>query len=297
LSWLLSWRPAELPNSWAPTHGWALARVLILVAMVACLGYAVLAAPRFAERLSTRARQVARRVLLGVLGIAALLSVAVYVDFGVFRYGSYLNEWDVYHYYLGTKYAPELGYSKLYGATLLADAEQGLRYQNPQHAIRDLETAELAPALSVAAQAHRYRSAFSDPRWRDFVADVTWFKQQFPAERWSLLLLDHGYNGTPAWSFVVGGLLTRHLSIRAPVQRWLMVLLDPALLLAAVAAVAWAFGPRTALLLVIFIGTHYLMSWGHLKGALLRTDFAVGSVLAVCLVKRKYYKTAGGLLG
>ena len=49
--------------------------------------------------------------------------------------------------------------------------------------------------------------------------------------------------------------------------------------------------------MVIFIGTHYLLSWGHLKGALLRTDFAMASVLAVCLVKQRYYKIAGVLLG
>lgn len=233
----------------------------------------------------------------GILGLGALLSVAVYVDFGVFRYGTYLNEWDFYHYYLGTKYAPELGYDKLYGATLLADAEGGLRYRNPQNAIRDLSSAELVPAQSVAAQAGRYLSGFDRERWHEFVADVTWFKQQLPAERWSILLVDHGYNGTPAWSFVVGGLVSRHLSVRAAWGRWLMLLLDPALLLATIAAVAWAFGRRTAFLMAIFVGTHYLMSWGHLKGALLRTDFAMCAALAVCLVKKKRYKLAGVLLG
>jgi hypothetical protein len=297
LSWLFSWRPSALPNSWAPTHGWTVTRILIGAAMLACLGYAAIAMPRLANRLTAKVKRIARSALLAVLGVAALLSVAVYVDFGVFRYGTYLNEWDFYHYYLGSKYAPELGYTKLYGATLLADAESGLRYRNPQNAIRDLSTAELQPVQSVAAQAHRYRGAFSDQRWRDFVADVAWFKQELPAERWSLLLVDHGYNGTPAWSFVVGGLFTRHLSVGAPVQRWLMLLLDPALLLAAVAAVAWAFGLRTAFLLVIFVGTHYLLSWGHLKGALLRTDFAMCSVLAICLVKKEHYKLAGTFLG
>lgn len=293
----MSWRPSELPTSWAPVHGWTLTRVLIVVAMLACAGYAAIATPRLARRLSEKSRRLARALLLAVLGLAAVASVAVYLDFGVFRYGTYLNEWDFYHYYLGSKYAHELGYGKLYGATWLADAEGSLRYRNPSGEIRDLETAALIPALSVAAQAQRYRAGFSDERWREFVADVTWFKQQLPPERWSLLLVDHGYNGTPAWSFVMGALVSRHLSVRAPVQRWLMLLLDPALLVGTLAVVAWAFGLRTALLMTIFIGTHYLMSWGHLKGALLRTDFAMCAVLAVCLVKRQRYKLAGGLLG
>jgi hypothetical protein len=163
--------------------------------------------------------------------------------------------------------------------------------------MRDLGTAELCDVGKVEAESARYRGRFSDPRWREFVADITWFKMQLPAHRWSLILADHGYNGTPAWSFVVGGLFSRQLSVRNPFSRWLMLGLDPLLLLAATAAVAWAFGLRTAFLMVIFIGTHYLLSWGHLKGALLRTDFAMASVLAVCLVKQRYYKVAGVLLG
>ena len=294
---LASWRPSELPDSWAPTHGWALARVLAAVAILVVAGFVALERPLLNRRLSVAARRLGRRLLIGVLGVSAALAVATYADFGVFRYGTYLNEWDFYHYYVGTKYAHELGYTNLYGATLAADREGGLRYHNPRNEMRDLGTAQLCDVGEVAAQAARFRGRFSDERWREFVADITWFKMQLPAHRWSLILADHGYNGTPAWSFVVGGLFTRQLSVRDPIGRWIMLALDPLLLLAATAAVAWAFGLRAALIMVIFIGTHYLLSWGHLKGALLRTDFAMASVLAVCLVKQRYYKIAGVLLG
>ena len=297
MNWLTSWRPTELPDSWAPTHGWALAHVLAVVAILVVAGFVALERPLLNRRLSVAARRLGRRLLIGVLGVSAALAVATYADFGVFRYGTYLNEWDFYHYYVGTKYAHELGYTNLYGATLAADREGGLRYHNPRNEMRDLGTAQLCDVGEVAAQAARFRGRFSDERWREFVADITWFKMQLPAHRWSLILADHGYNGTPAWSFVVGGLFTRHLSVRDPIGRWIMLALDPLLLLAATAAVAWAFGLRAALIMVIFIGTHYLLSWGHLKGALLRTDFAMASVLAVCLVKQRYYKIAGVLLG
>jgi hypothetical protein len=297
LSWLLSWRPETLPDSWAPAHGWTLTRVLMAVAIVVCLAYAAVARPRIARHLTEKARRFARGLLLGLLAVAALLAVAVYLDFGVFRYGTFLNEWDFFHYYVGSKYAPELGYTKLYGATLLADRELGPRYHNPQNMIRDLSSAELRPTETAVAEAARYRGAFTDARWRDFVADIGWFREQLPAERWSLLLVDHGYNGTPAWSFLVGALFTRHLSVRAPAQKWVMLLLDPLLLVTAMTVVAWAFGARTAFFMVIFIGTHYLLSWGHLKGALLRTDFAMCSTIAVCLVKKGRYGLAGALLG
>ena len=292
---IASWRPTELPDSWAPTHGWALARVLAVVAILVVAGFFALERPWVARRLSAAGRRLGRRLLVGVLGVSAVLAVGTYVDFGVFRYGTYLNEWDFYHYYVGTKYARELGYTNLYGATLAADREGGLRYHNPR--IRDLATAQLCDVAKVEAESARYRGRFGDERWREFVADITWFKLQLPARRWSLVLADHGYNGTPAWSFVVGGLISRQLSVRNPISRWLMLALDPLLLLATTLAVAWAFGLRTAFLMVIFIGTHYLYSWGHLKGALLRTDFAMASVLAVCLVKQRYYKIAGVLLG
>ena len=184
----------------------------------------------------------------------------------------------------------------LYGATLAADRETGLRYQPAaRRDARSGDGAGCATSRSVAAEAPRYRGRFREARWREFVADITWFKMQLPEHRWSLILADHGYNGTPAWSFVVGGLLTRHLSVRQS----RLTLGDAACSIrccssAAMVAVAWAFGTRAALLTVIFIGTHYLLSWGHLKGALLRTDFAMCSLLAVCLVKKGRYKHRRG---
>jgi hypothetical protein len=292
-----AWRPAELPDSWSPTHGWTTARVLAMIAILVIGAFAVMESSWAMHRLSTAARRIGHRILIGVLALSAVLAVATYLDFGVFRYGTYLNEWDFYHYYMGTKYAPELGYTNLYGATLVADGETGLRYHHPHGEIRDLATAQMRDVRAVAAEAGHYKQGFSEARWREFVADIAWFKMQLPENRWSLVLADHGFNGTPAWSFVVGGLLTRHLSVREPLGRWFMLLLDPLLLLAAAGAVAWAFGARAALLLVVFVGTHYLFSWGHLKGALLRTDFAMSSVLAVCLVKKGRYKLAGMFLG
>ena len=294
---MASWLPTELPNSWAPTHGWMAARIAAEVAIVAIVAFAVLDWPRVAARISQDGRRVCHRVLVGLLAVAALLAVASYVDFGVFRYGTYLNEWDFYHYYVGTKYAPELGYAGLYGATLAADEESGLRYKNPQGEIRDLASARLRKVEEVAAEAPLYKARFSEARWREFVADIAWFKMQLPEERWSLILADHGYNGTPTWSFAVGTLLTQRLSVRVPWQRWIMLLLDPLLLLGTALVVGRTFGLRVALLFVTFVGTHYLFSWGHLKGALLRTDFAMASVLAVCFVKRERYKLAGVLLG
>jgi hypothetical protein len=284
-----------LPNSWADHHGWTASWLLPLLVFALLVGRALVArapAGRVAEATKRRVERGARAALAAM----ALVAAANYFDYGRFRYNSYLNEWDAYHYYVGTKYIRELGYTHLYEATLAADAETGLRYRNPQHRVRSLVTYDPVDADAVLADAARARARFTPERWREFVADIDWFKRQLPADRWSLILDDHGFNGTPPWSAVVG-VMTSHLSIRDAASRWVILAMDPALLLAMLGCVAWAFGVDVALLMAILVGTHYLLSWGHLKGCVLRTDFAVAAVMAACFVKRGRFAAAGALLG
>jgi len=293
MDWLRSRLPEELPGSFDDTHGWTTSWLLPCIAIAVIAAYAILARPGVAARLSEKARQTWQRALLGVLAVTALGAVVNYHDYGMFRYHTYHNEWNFYHYYLGTKYAHEIGYMDLYAATLIADQTEGLRYDNPEKKIRDLKTVEYRSVDEVLAEGDRYRDMFTPERWDEFVADVGWFREQLPPERWSLQLTDHGYNGTPVWTMVIGGGFTWWLSIRDPLQRAIMVSLDPILLITMFLTVAWSFGRRTALFMVIFLGTHYFMSWGHAKGSLVRTDYAVGLVLAVCLVHKDRYRLAG----
>jgi hypothetical protein len=76
----------------------------------------------------------------------------------------------------------------------------------------------------------------------------------------------------------------------------LLALLDAVLLGTAFVAVVWAFGARRALLTVIFLGSSYLMAHVHMKGAFLRTDFAVALIVAMCLLKKERYLPAGILV-
>ncbi len=286
-----------LPDSFAPTHGFPTSWLLPLVVIAVIAGYVAVDRASARGRLSEPTTKRARAALLAVLAGSAVLSVATYVDFGRFRYGTYLNEWDFYHYFVGTKYADDVGYMELYATTWVADEAGGLVYDNPEHRLRDLRTSEFVDVSTVAARRDALRGRLTPARFEALVADVGWFTRQLPPDRWSLLLMDKGYNGTPAWSFVLGGLFTRHLSVEDAPSRWLMLLLDPALIVGTLLAVAWAFDRRAALLMTVFIGTHYLMSWGHMKGALLRTDFAMCTVLAACFVKKERYRVAGALLG
>jgi hypothetical protein len=89
------------------------------------------------------------------------------------------------------------------------------------------------------------------------------------------------------------GSLTNALSIRNDVSRWLMLLIDPALLLLALGALVWAYGFEAAALTAVLLGTHYFFSWGHLKGTLIRTDFVAFAVFAICCLKKNRPVAAG----
>lgn len=284
----------DLPTSWSSTHGWITSWVL------PCLAVVLLALRHAAHRAVESGRMDAPRrarldrVVTGGLLLAAALSVATYVDFGRFRYGTYVNEWDTYHYYLGTKYLAELGYDGLYEATVLADHESVHLFRGEN--VRDLRTYELVPTHVALESAQRVRARFTPARWREFVADVAWFERGLPSDRLAILLEDHGYNGSPPWSATVG-LLTNGLSFRSALERWAIVSIDPLLLGLMVVAVGWAFGRNAAAVVVILVGTHYLLSWGHLKGCILRTDFAACAVIAASLLRKERFAAAGAMLG
>jgi hypothetical protein len=226
------------------------------------------------------------------LSLAGCLVLAVgnYFAFGEFRYSSYMNEWDVTHYYTGTKYATELGYFHQYEAIWLADQETGLRSTASE--VRSLRTYEMVPTARLAARADEIRGRFSPERWREFREDIAWLKMQLPAARWTLLTEDHGHNAPPTWTAAVG-IVTNALSIRSDVARWMMLLIDPALLLLALAALTWAYGFEATVLTAVLLGTHYFFCWGHLKGTLVRTDFVTFALFAICLFRKDRPVAAG----
>jgi hypothetical protein len=183
-----------------------------------------------------------------------------------------------------------VGYFRQYEAIWLADHDTGMRSTAP--AIRNLRTYQMMPTTAVLARADEIRGWFSTERWREFCADVGWLKRQLPAPRWSLLTEDHGHNAPPPWTAAVGT-VANALSVRDPVGRWALLLIDPALLLLAIAALAWAYGWEAATLCAVLFGTHYFFSWGHLKGSMVRTDFVTFAVFAMCLLRKRQPCLAG----
>ncbi len=254
------------------------------------------AAARLREAFKPLWRPMLHGFLFCVLLIGSLLAAANYFDFARFRYGAYLNAYEFYHYYLGSKYAPELGYTRLYAASLIADQETGMKWNDSRKQIRNLDTGRYVASDAVLRDAEEYKAHFSEHRWEEWKKDIRWFKSKLITGRWNNVLRDKGYNPSPVWSMVVGGALTNQISTDSERGMLFLALLDLFLIGAAFLCVCWAFGPRAGLFMIMLIGTHYMMRFSHMKGALLRTDFAMCLVMAICMLKKNRYATAGALM-
>ncbi len=235
---------------------------------------------------------------LWVTATALLLIVSVavagYFEFGWKRYGTFMNNHDFYHYYTGTKYAPELGYYNQYSASLLADHEQKKVFDTKK-AVRNLQTHGYTPTAEVFQNQEAIKGRFSPERWEDFKKDIFYFQDRVPRGKWQQMLRDKGYNGTPVWSMVTG-FFTNTVSTDSEVGMWLLTALDPLIIALMIGFIWWAFGPWTALFALAFFGTNFVMSFVHIKGALLRMDWVACLVVSMCLLHKKHFKSAGVVL-
>lgn len=250
---------------------------------------------RFLLARSGRYREM--KFLLAALGATAAVSVPVYFNFFNYHFGGFVNPHEFFHYYLGSKYEKEVGYFDLYNAALVADDETGLAFRPVDGHILDLSTYGYRSVPSVLAERDRIKSRFSPERWQEWLKDVSYFKRRLRGQQWNEVLRDQGYNATPVWSMLVGTTLSGRIATGDPAGMTFLALLDVALLIAAVATVAWTFGAWPALAMVVFLVTSYMMAHVHMKGAFLRTDFVVALIVAMCLLRKGRPGWAGALVG
>ena len=225
-----------------------------------------------------------QRLRLGALSILGVLALGCWWELGRFHYPTYVQVHEHYHYYLGAKYFPELGYTRLYECTAVADVEAGLRRQVTSSWIRDLNTNRLSPGAAIVSNPADCTTHFTPDRWEMFKSDVDSFRSHRTPELWSEALVDHGYNGTPVWA-VAATLLIPNRPVN-DTDILLLALLDPLLILVMFGFVWWAFDWQTTCLAMIWWGTNYLSTYLYTGGAFLRADWLAFSVIGVCLVKR-----------
>lgn len=234
------------------------------------------------------------RIALALLVVPAWLVHLNFLAFhGTGQTRVYLHLHDVAHYYLGSKYFSELGYSGLYTAMLRAEAEL---YADHFKAIeaRDLENNALVHIRVLLMRSGPVKERFSPERWEEFQRDVAYFRDALDAQ-YGDVLRDHGFNPTPVWA-LVGGTLANlvpggsHRGILA------LALLDPVLQAAMFAAVAWAFGSEALLLSLIYFCIPFGASFGWTGGSHLRHLWLFGLVVGLSCLRRGRHAAAGALL-
>ena len=233
------------------------------------------------------------RAFAGALLVAAALS---YPNFGLLHpqrgtppAPAHIHYWDSFHYFMGAKYLPELGYTRLYEATLVAGRELGA-FDYVTH-LRDLGTYGLREAGGVDVGAVRGR--FSPERWEAFKRDLRYFGPQI--NEWTGLLRDHGYNDPPPRALLL------HLLVRGvPASLFTVTLLttiDYVLMATAFAFAWWGFGSVPAMLAFAFLWLSPLARFDFIGGALLRWDWLAALVIGAAAFARGWAGAAGALLG
>jgi hypothetical protein len=231
-----------------------------------------------------------RDALLLVLGLASGLA---WWSFGQFHFPRYVHPADIFHYYMGAKYFPELGYTGLYECVAIADLDVGRAFAARNPRIRNLGTNFLEPIGPVLDDPARCVQRFTPQRWNAFRRDAHAFRSRLPPAVWRKLRTDHGYNGTPVWG-ILGSTLA-NTGPATPGRLLALALLDPVLLFVMWGCVAWAFGWRVLCVALLFWGTNHTAQFPWTGGSYLRQDWLAAAVAGICCLRRGR-PTAGGFL-
>jgi hypothetical protein len=282
----------EMPLQWpphliaAPRFAWDFElRVAVARFTLAALGCLVLLLGLFRRG----------RLFDGGLIVVGLLSIGCFYSWGKFHDGRFVHIWEHYHYYIGSKYFPEIGYTRLYDCTAIAESEDGQTYRVLHRKQRNLETNDLESTAPILAQPGLCKENFTPERWQQFKQDVRYFRSELNARDWENIQSDHGFNGTPFWSMVAGTFARILPATRLHIQE--LALLDVTLILAMWGCIWWAFGWRTMVVAMLFWGTNYPARYYWNGGAFLRMDWLFTLVASLCLMKKNRPVGAGIVLG
>jgi hypothetical protein len=249
------------------------------------------------------------------LGVAAIVAY-----FNAFKigYAKFYHRHDQYHYYMGAKYFPEMGYDGLYKCGVIAQDEIGTVVNNDARVgltgkfemskevrasdkkIRNLGGDNLLmPVTEILAHPEVCKAHFSPERWAEYKADVQFFRIASEKDYWENMQKDHGFNPPPVWT-----ILGRFFADLAPAGSvyggflflQLLAGLDLLYLLGMFIALYWAFGWRVFAVGAIFWGCQASAPYYWTGGAFLRQDWLFYLVLSACLTRKHYFKLAGASL-
>ena len=240
------------------------------------------------RRRGTReARGSGRRVMLGV--VAALSFAANYNLF--VRTGFHRHE--LFHYYLGSKYFPELGYFGLYTCSVQAVIGEGALPAELSE-ITDLRSKRQRPAAEVMAAAPQCRDAFTPARWDAFRADLERFHTLLGDSGFQGVVRDHGYNPSPAWT-LIGRTLASAVPA-TPAGLWFLARIDLVLLVLLFGSLGWVFGFDSMCVAAIAWGASGHTSYQWTGDAFLRQLWLAASLIGVCLMAKRRPALSGAFL-
>jgi Glycosyltransferase family 87 len=269
---------------------------------VACAFKAVLAFSALASSVWAAMRRLAgrpfgqRTVTLALVTFGAL-GVIAYVGSDDLGATNFVHRWELFHYYLGSKYPEELGYKRLYVCAAVAQAEidAGQRAEVLSRKIRDLETDVIREAAPVLDHPEECKRHFSPDRWKVFKKDVAWFRHSSSRSFWEGMQTDHGYNPPPVWT-MTGHFFGSFFPVATNASMRVLASLDTIVFALTFFFVWWAFGLRVCCVCLVFWGTQFPADGYFTGGAFLRQDWLMYLVMSACLLRKRYWGLAGAAL-
>lgn len=250
-----------------------------------------------------------------IVGIS-LAVAAVLAYFNGFRngYDKAYHRHELYHYYLGAKYFPEMGYDALYRCTVIAEDELGVythvdedtgrsfrldlkkEVHHPDRKVRNLGADNLlVPAKRFLDHPEECKKLFTNPdRWEAFKKDIGFFRAVSGQDYFNKMQGDHGFNPPPVWT--IGGKFFADLAPASTRFMQFLALLDMMLWAGMFWALAWAFGWRVSAVAAIFWGCQSSAPMLWTCGAFLRQDWLFMLVLSVCFLRKRYYALGAAAL-
>lgn len=240
--------------------------------------------------------QTLKKLRDGLLLLSLVISSATYVNFFAFHFGNFIHGWDTFHYYVGSKYFKELGYTRLYECIAVADAEDpAWRRRVELRKITNLRTNALETTKEILEHPERCKDHFTPARWDSFKHDIGYFRGRESAKRWDDTSTDHGYNATPVWN--LAGSLLANTAPASHTQIFLLNLVDPLYYAGLILLSLWAFGWRTTAVAMAVFATNFPSRFYWTGGAFLRWDWLFFTAATVCFLKKGKPLAAGLALG
>jgi hypothetical protein len=251
-----------------------------------------------------------RRIALFTALIAGVSLCAVTLQNGKYMHdslaGDRVRAWNVYHYYVGSKYFNELSYFGLYAATLTADdnfqAEKkkakGKRAKRLKR-VRDFKQLKKARDMRdyLVKPRKKIVDSFSDyemePARLEQLGRDTRFLRTFMGIRppgWTNTLQDLGYNPGPAWT-IVGVPLTNLVPPKWPYFH-LISNSDVPLFLLTFLLLWWGFGLRVASAMALWCCT-IQFNESRFAGGFLQYDWFASVLMSAAFYRRGWYRAAG----